>query len=987
MIGIQNGKDRNLEKPFPGCLGRMVNLFDLSTGMPGNKLLTEKPHRDGSPLSRSRSDVTRMLSPIGDQIEDKLVVSELRRTSSNKKSNGTPMKMLIAQEMSKEVESKHNPPSVVAKLMGLDALPKRQSDLAAQGIHSKSYSRNNVMQSGMPLEPWEQENGFLDKQMQREVHQCQEQTEYKDVYEIWQQSQRTSYTRDKSPQKGRYGKEMDEKKMALVRQKFVEAKRLATDEKLRQSKEFKDALEVLSSNKDMFLKFLQEPNSLFSQHLYEYQSIPPSPETKRITVLKPSKTVEGHKYAGSVTKSEKQIKKPVLVMQANGRHQDNHDFSPTFSDWRACDNPTQPTRIVVLKPSPGMSHEIKAVVSPPSSSPRIFSGEEFYEETEDDEARESREVAKEITRHMRENLSGHRRDETLLSSVFSNGYIGDESSFNKSETEYAGGNVCDSEIISPTSRQSWDYINRFGSPYASSSFSRASFSPESSVCREAKKRLSERWAMMALNGNSHEQRHVRRSSSTLGEMLALSEITKSINPEGEDENKEQESRGSTSCLAVNLNKDAGMDDSPKNLLRSKSVPVSSTVYGARLNVELSGPEVGKTPEPKELTKAKSMKTSLKGKVSSFFFSRNKKSREKSSASASKDESHASTSETPVTPVHTHGEVGDRVSDCVDGSSLVECLSPGLHASSRDSVGIASCEAGLSVAKHPVPANPCENQDQPSPVSVLEPPFEEDDATSSLSSGSVKPDHLGTKFADHHMKYNLLDKSPPIESIARTLSWDDSSRETATPYSLKPSLVSSGLEEEQDWLLLVRTLLSAAGLDGEMQTDTFFGRWHSPESPLDPTLRDGYVNLNNKEFIHEDKRRQPRSSRYLVFDCVNAALVDIAGYYGSEWSHKAKPVNAAHICLLECSGAASPILVDQVWSRMKEWFSGEMRCVPSGDGGDEDSLVVERVVRWEVVGKGWIEGMGLETDNVEKEIEKKLLEELVEEAVVELTGRV
>ncbi|GJQ93105.1 hypothetical protein Tco_0004244, partial [Tanacetum coccineum] len=43
--------------------------------------------------------------------------------------------------------------------------------------------------------------------------------------------------------------------MALVRETFMEAKRLSTDEKLRQSKQFEDALEFLSSNKDVFLKF------------------------------------------------------------------------------------------------------------------------------------------------------------------------------------------------------------------------------------------------------------------------------------------------------------------------------------------------------------------------------------------------------------------------------------------------------------------------------------------------------------------------------------------------------------------------------------------------------------------------------------------------------------------------------------------------------------------------------------------------------------
>ncbi|CAL5362337.1 unnamed protein product [Camellia sinensis] len=69
------------------------------------------------PLSRSQSDSART-SPIGDPIEDKVIVSELRN-ASNRRSNGTP----IDHEMSKEVESKHNPPSVVAKLMGLDTLP------------------------------------------------------------------------------------------------------------------------------------------------------------------------------------------------------------------------------------------------------------------------------------------------------------------------------------------------------------------------------------------------------------------------------------------------------------------------------------------------------------------------------------------------------------------------------------------------------------------------------------------------------------------------------------------------------------------------------------------------------------------------------------------------------------------------------------------------------------------------------------------------
>ncbi|KAG5252275.1 DUF3741 domain-containing protein/DUF4378 domain-containing protein [Salix suchowensis] len=923
MNAMQYRKGQNIEKPYPGCLGRMVNLFDLSNGVAGNRLLTDKPHNDGSSISRSQSDVARMLSvPYGDRVEDKMIVSELRRSSSNKKANGTPMKTLIAQEMSKEVESKHNPPNLVAKLMGLDTFPHQQPiAAAAQRSHSRGHSRP-VPSEGRP---------------------CHEQSECKDVYEIWQQSQRTT-VRDNSPQKGNHNENVNTKKMALVRQKFLEAKRLSTDEKGRQSKEFQDALEVLSSNKDLFLMFLQEPNSLFSQHLHDMQSMPPSPETKHITVLRPSKVVDNERFAGSGKKSDKPTKKPPHTGQATGWEKSNLGYSPAFSSEKIVEYPpAQPTRIVVLKPSPGKIHDIKALVSPPSSPPRMS-------------AQEPREVAKVITRNMHENLMGHRRDETLLSSVYSNGYTGDDSSFNKSVNDYAVENLSDTEIMSPTSRHSWDYINRFDSPYSSSSFSRASCSPESSVCREAKKRLSERWAMMASSGRSLEQKNARRSSSTLGEMLALSDTKKFMRADEEVGIKEQEPRGSTSCITNHINKEEGTPDSPTTLLRSKSLPVSTTVHGARPNVEVSSPDAGKTEFPKDLTKAKGMKSSLKGKVSSLFFSRNKKpSKDKSVACQSKDESQSAIPETPGFLVPLTEKVNDGAAQCANSSGPEKCSS---H--------------GLSVAKPVVPGNMNENQDQPSPISVLEPPFEEDDNTIPVVSSLIqRPGYRGIEVPH---KSNLIGKSPPIESVARTLSWDNSCAETASSYPLKPSPtpVSSGAEEdEKNWFSFVQTLLTAAGLDHEMQLDSFFSRWHSPESPLDPSLRDRYANPNDKLHLHEAKRRQRRSNLKLVFDCVNAALVEITGH-GSDRSTRALTCSGVQNRLVE---GAQPMVAEFVWAQVKEWFCSDVRCTS-----------VDMVVRKEVVSKGWVDKMRVESDTLRNEIEGKLLDELVEEAVIDFTGR-
>ena len=47
MNGFQNPQAHNIEKPFPGCLGRVVNLFDQSAGIPENRLLANKPHGAG----------------------------------------------------------------------------------------------------------------------------------------------------------------------------------------------------------------------------------------------------------------------------------------------------------------------------------------------------------------------------------------------------------------------------------------------------------------------------------------------------------------------------------------------------------------------------------------------------------------------------------------------------------------------------------------------------------------------------------------------------------------------------------------------------------------------------------------------------------------------------------------------------------------------------------------------------------------------------
>lgn len=186
-----------------------------------------------------------------------------------------------------------------------------------------------------------------------------------------------------------------------------------------------------------------------------------------------------------------------------------------------------------------------------------------------------------------------------------------------------------------------------------------------------------------------------------------------------------------------------------------------------------------------------------------------------------------------------------------------------------------------------------------------------------------------------LKSNLIDKSPPIGSVARVFSWEDLA---------KPG---TGLTEGEDWYYFIKTLLTASGFSA---SDPLMTRWHSPDSPLDPSsLRDNFA---NKEVI---KRGEQRSNHKLVFDFVNAIIAETAS-------------TAAHTGLTEGFD-----MVEHVWSEFKE-------CVAQDS---KNSLNGEIMVREELVGEMWSHNLQVEVNNLGTEIEVMLLQELVEEAVFSL----
>lgn len=657
---------------------------------------------------------------------------------SYKKSRARPMKTLLSQEMSKEIKLKRKQSNVVARLMGLDEPPPtNKSDIN----NGKKFG--NHVNSSRPT---------LAKSL-KNAREDEDDCFYNSMQNESDLDPRYEY----------------ERKMALVRGKFVEAKRLATNGNLLQSREFQNALDILNSNTDLFLKFVEEPKSLLN--------VPT--QMHKITLLKPSREVE--------SESKK----------------NEHSIS-------------QPTRIVVLKPTmPKLSSSWS------SSSNSSIS-----------------------------------RDESFISSSLSNGYVGDRSSFDITENHLK---FDDSEITTPISRHSFDTSNIYGSPISFSSFSRASESPDSSMIREAKKRLSERWSLVACDADNRTLVEELKSSSTLGEMLAVSEMKKEANTENHNVSS---SRADDSHI--------NEEDSFINCQ-----PPSQLAKEASLSYENIG------------SKPKTGKSSLKGKFASLLFSRNKK--------GAKDKA--------TVPNEAFKEESSNASSSAIHKSI----------SFRDFLSLEKMNEPTSSDKTVM------NQNQTSPTSVLDALFENNTLDSSKISNARLP-------------------LAPIKSVTCKFSFDDIDLDVSSLETLH---------------LHVHDILTIAGID-DKGLDMIFSIWQSADSPLGLNLLNEF--LDPKE--ENAKSRERRSNQRLVFDSVNAALIDIGkSCIGSlKKSKKIKKIE------------------DEVLLILKDWFcfEDESKTCESNNG----SVLVDTLLRKELARSEW----NSEIDEISEEIGKLALDDLLAEAL-------
>ncbi|KAJ6698335.1 AFADIN [Salix purpurea] len=896
-----------------------------SSSSPISPLHSHNLSREGNGLVGKLSNFPNLASDSSSQSDDDLFTCELGWRSP-KQAVGTPIKKLLEEEMSRKSESKRRSPSVIARLMGLDGLPPQQSSHKQQKKSLENYTQRTVL-----TEKAQRNNSSYGRRSSRKS--SKDEQEFKDVFEVLDPSKMDSCSYSS---RGTAYSKLTAAEMAFIQQKFMDAKRLSTDEKLQNSREFQDAIDDLDSNKDLLLKYLQQPDSLFTKHLHDLQGVPPQSHCgqTRISVMKPSHPPHcGSSGLGSNIERQTALRNRRKshvdpASHSHGKHEAQNPVKLSNIHLDQKDESTiLPTRIVVLKPNHGrMQHSTKNTSSPQSSRaspldcrkqtepPSIKNREvvSYGKKKFPDDAgpsryksRESREIAKEITRQMRENFGN---GSMIFSTPAFRGYVGDESSSNMSENESAN----ESEETTVTSRNSADWSNR----YRPSS----SCSAESSVSREAKMRLSERWKM---THKSVDMGIVSRSS-TLGEMLAIPDLeTRLGNSDAMICKKVFSDKVDCNHGAVRRDEPLGIssregwkDAGTGNLSRSRSVPATSTV--------ISSPRLGMRHEnvchdryiiPKQLIQQERNRT-IKGNFSKGECSpsRNYRSTTKNSHMSScsyRDHSETfpevnfgldqvqseiaeddsleqicTVSGTPASIVMGTNLVVENVVDVeienkampskpIDQESSTYMLVKGdsspsyLEVLSSQKPSNRPSEKGSVPVQHPVakvesPAGSKE-ADQPSPVSVLETPFPDD-----LSSGSECFESLSADLNGLRMQLQLLRlESEAYEEGPMLISSDEEDIEEGSVGFTEERQITA---ENREFSYIAHVCLDSGINDAD--PDTFLRTLHSPECPVNPLI---FEELEKKYCNHAS---WPRSERRLLFDRLNIALQVIYQQYAN-----------------------------------------------------------------------------------------------------------
>ncbi|KAJ0258879.1 hypothetical protein HA466_0076010 [Hirschfeldia incana] len=730
--------------------------------------------------------------------------------------------------MSMQNGSQRSSPSIIARLMGLDVLPPPHRELKPvenqqrRPVHSdkargkQKYGHHDSLRKGS-----------IDEQR------------FKDVFEVLDADEGKGST--SLYQKRSVNANLTEVEMDIIRHKFMKAKRLSSDEELRYSKEFNETLEALDSNKELLLKFLYQPDSLFTKLLPALQGIAPKPQCSQATTLKLSNSAMNLKLDRDF--SGKSHRSPQW-------HGD--DISKKL--WKKGSG-SKPTEIVVLKPNLGKPQTLPSQSSScdearedlrlPSTSNQESKASGSSKGNDDvflisNKSRNSREIARIVSRQLKASC-GNESSTNFDMSRF-RGYAGDESS---------------SGSDSSRARTIFSRKNHRRSL--------SSMSPES-ASKEAMRRMSERWKL----AHSYEREIEIRRRNTLADMLATSDREARLASFNESTFQEGVSK--------RFESNVGQSELPDPIGISSRDGWKGT---CRRNLSKSRPVMRKERTCSHTIVLPKKLTTQDGLVKGSFLSNNSLFSDSSSSEINKPSSSKNLKLDGELFKEKLPALRTQQSLSVHADSDTESGSDYEDARSNPSLEPLDLSAVTSSLTHHESA---EDGDHPSPQTSL---------NDELSSNSECFESLSADLQGLRMKLQLLKRQSDSYNEGDMLVSSEEEEESSSIVTDEAMIIHELVEK--NWKPLYLADILANSRFSDLNPTSFMASWHSSDSPLDPSLFD---DLEKK---HSGLKTSTRVERKLVFDWINSEILEFFEQFSDLRRTKISPkwdISRVHETLLK-----------------------------------------------------------------------------------------
>ncbi|BBN70298.1 Protein of unknown function D [Prunus dulcis] len=347
------------EKDQLGCMSGFISIFDFRHGRPTWKLISDRRH-GSTGLSRNQFEMLRNLDKNfqgtldGDVSTTAIVTADACKPS---------VKKLMEEEMSIEQDTKKEISNDEAETKQSDSSQIRKDNKKPKKTRKKSRdmdthnlnaSENSESVCSCNQNPEQKTRSNFGIDEIREEVRCQIHQKYINCA--------NHDVNGEAPAKSNY-KHSDFEELCVaikefMNQKFTDGKHLTEDQKIHHFRELMDALEVLSSDEELFLKLLRDPNSLLAKYVQNLQD------------AQIEKDEESQSFAESKLSEQKlgDLKQPEELVIRKHRYFFRRKIKPQERNpTKANENSEASKRIVILKPGPPGLRNLKLKIAHPQN--------------------------------------------------------------------------------------------------------------------------------------------------------------------------------------------------------------------------------------------------------------------------------------------------------------------------------------------------------------------------------------------------------------------------------------------------------------------------------------------------------------------------------------------------------------------------------------------------------------------------------------------